>query len=76
MIKNHKYQNKTVSVTKQILNVFCVKRFMVREDKSYSFGHSLIPSNEKINFISNITTSSNESNVLEFINSSHTDSEN
>ena len=67
IIKNDKYINKTITVSKKILNTCCVKKYMKNERESYSFGYHKIPINFRHNFISDASISSNESNILENI---------
>ena len=67
IIKNHKYVNKTISVTKKILNTSCVKRYMESEQKSFSFGYHKIPIDRRLNFISDSNATSDNENILERI---------
>ena len=67
IIKNDKYVNKTISVSKQTLKPCCVKKYMKSESESYSFGFHKIPIHTRHNFISDDTISSNSNNTLENI---------
>ena len=67
IIKNDKYVNKTISVSKQTLKPCCVKKYMKSESESYSFGFHKIPIHTRYNFISDDTISSNSNNTLENI---------
>ena len=67
IIKNDKYVNKTISVSKKALKPCCVKKYMKSETESYSFGFHKIPVELRYNFISDDTISSNSNNILEDI---------
>ena len=67
IIKNDKYVNKTISVSKKALKPCCVKKYMKNENESYSFGFHKIPIELRYNFISDDTISSNSNNTLEDI---------
>ena len=67
IIKNDKYVNKTISVSKKALKPCCVKKYMKSETESYSFGFHKIPIELRYNFISDETISSNSNNTLEDI---------